>query len=175
MRIESLRHWDTVIQSHEHQWSVNMGDLSPVGEEKILSIGIKASGGASSLTVTTARVYGTNSRGIFGKDDTSIPIGSVDSVLFGWSRVPGILFVALVMICVGLVAMAQLARKEPGYAALGIGAVALVIFFAYRPLTLIIASSGGRKLGGRPSVGMEETQKFVTELCALLAQKRTSS
>lgn len=150
-------------------------------EEEIVRIQVVPVGAPkktkSDLVLTDARVYGVIDKGIFGHEQVSIPIHSIDSVFFGWIRHKPLLIVGAIAAFVGLMlCLVRLGASNPqqassflslGLMCLFLGVVFLLVFWFLRPRTLLV-NSGNFSVGGRPK-SAEEAQGFVDALCAKIS------
>ena len=143
-------------------------------EEEVVRIQVVPVGASkkvkSELVVTDARVYGEIKRGIFGEEELSIPIDSIDTVFLGWKR-HGILLALGVLGLLGGGAAIMFAdlEKLAGIVCCVIGAIFLLIFWLLRPPKLLV-NSGKFSIGGQPR-SVEEARNFMSVLNAQILSR----
>lgn len=129
--------------------------------------------GGTGISLTTTRVYGTQDRGFFGSDETTIPLDAISSISFGWSRNPvhlvGGVLTLIVAGLLQLLAHGRVLTNDGSQAAytvsivfLCLGVGCLVLFAALRAARVEIRSATG-SLIARPT-SIDEARRFVDRL-----------
>lgn len=132
-----------------------------------------------SVVLTNARVYGIFDEGIFGRQEKSIPLGSIDAVFYGWRRSRRLLAIAclaFVWCFVALTYALAFSRTRGGELLMVggfpafLGLAFLTVFLLYRP-TMISVRSGGVAVGTSPPTP-EKGKLFVEAVLNQLLTQR---